>query len=514
MRFLLHPTRALRRHGFAGAVLLAPSMAFGAVLLGSPARLPVDGAPLAVVAADIDADGDLDVVTANESGGDGPSLSVLLGFGDGSFAPEERLNLDPRRYLVQALAAADFDGDDQVDLGVAVDDISTFPPQAAVLLYKRTGTRQFGRPVRLPIDGLAPRCLVAADADGDEHIDLLACVARASDGSGAIARLRGNGAGEFVAATTLAAGFVPSAVEVVDLDRDGRVDLVVTDAAEPQVHVLYGNQAGFDAAQHLPVGAIASAVRVVRDSDLPRLAVASANSREIEVLSQRQPRDFQSTGVSRVDDAPVAAIAADIDGDGADELVAVSHEPARIAVYEVSADGCVRRQRLTAANLPIQLATADFNADGRVDIAVAALGADAAEVYLNGISPVATPTATSAAGNTATVPTPTPTGASQATATVPAAPSATVKATATPTRPPGASATPTSVVALPTATATSTPAPQPGDANCDGRIDSADVSELVWQMFRPYCAGADVNGDGMMSAADIILLMELLEPAP
>lgn len=514
MRFFLHPTRALRRSGLAGAVLLAPSMALGAVLLGSPARLPVDGAPLAVVAADIDDDGDLDVVTANESGGDGPSLSVLLGLGNGSFAPEERLNLDPRRYLVQALAAADFDGDDQDDLAVAVDDIGTFPPQAAVLVYTNTGTRQFGRPLRLPVEGLAPRCLVAADVDGDEHVDLLTCVTRAGDGSGAVTRLLGDGEGAFAAAANLAAGFVPSAVEVADLDRDGRVDLVVTDAAEPQVHVLYGNQGGFEPAQHLPVGAIASAVRVVTDVDQLRLVVASASSREMQVLSQRQPRDFQSTGVSRVDDAPVAAIAADVDGDGDDELVAVSAEPARIAVYEVSAGGCVRRQRLTAASLPTQLETADFNGDGRIDIAVAALGADAAEVYLNGISPVATPTATSAAANTATAATPTPTGASQATATVPAASTATAKATATPTRRPQATATPTSVVALPTATATSTPAPQPGDANCDGRVDSTDVSELVWQMFRPYCAGADVNGDGMMSAADIILLMEMLEPAP
>lgn len=62
-----------------------------------------------------------------------------------------------------------------------------------------------------------------------------------------------------------------------------------------------------------------------------------------------------------------------------------------------------------------------------------------------------------------------------------------------------------------TPTATATPAPEPGDANCDGVVNDVDVSELIWQMFRPYCDGADVNGDGMMSAADIVLLMEILE---
>lgn len=59
----------------------------------------------------------------------------------------------------------------------------------------------------------------------------------------------------------------------------------------------------------------------------------------------------------------------------------------------------------------------------------------------------------------------------------------------------------------------------PGDANCDGVVDSVDMEALVLEFFRPpTCSGADVNGDGVVNGADVLALTVLLsepeEPTP
>ena len=50
----------------------------------------------------------------------------------------------------------------------------------------------------------------------------------------------------------------------------------------------------------------------------------------------------------------------------------------------------------------------------------------------------------------------------------------------------------------------------PGDANCDGEINNADVDALIGRLFAPGCSGADVNVDGVVSAADLPLMLQLL----
>src|SRR5512143_2378685 len=55
-----------------------------------------------------------------------------------------------------------------------------------------------------------------------------------------------------------------------------------------------------------------------------------------------------------------------------------------------------------------------------------------------------------------------------------------------------------------------------GDANCDGRVDSADVDAVLGDLFgtREFCPGVDVNDDGRVSAADVIALMQILSASP
>ncbi len=520
--------RTLRRRlASAIAVLLLSVPASAAVLLGDRASLPVDGAPISLAVLDVDLDGIPDIVTANESGGDGASISVLPGYGNGSFRPEERLNLNPARYLVHRVLGGDFDGNGDPDLAVAVDDISVFPPQASVFLYASNGAGQFARPVPYPLDGTFPHCLGSGDIDADGDADLIACVADAESGLDVLSLLVNAGDGTFALGEPRALGFTSRSVEVADVDADGVDDVLVADADADDggIRIYYGAaDDGLAAeAELVSLATVPSSVRVVSDSDanLPMLVVTSVLDSQILRFSQQPARTFTLRATQLVDDPPSDAVGVDVDLDGEAELVVLSASNNRLSVYDAGGEPLERRQRLTVDALAAGLIVADFNADGRPDVAVPATGTDSANVFLNGESAAGTPDPT--------VPeaTPTPTSPAVATPTAPCTPGPDPDSpcghegptyTATVAVPPTATPTPTATVReFPpshTPTATATPLPDPGDANCDGYVDEADVSAIVFQMFQPWCEGADVNSDGMMSAADIVLLMEMLEDMP
>lgn len=509
----------------AAAALLWASPSLANVLLGDRASLAVDGSPIGMTALDVDRDGVVDLVTANEAGGDGPSLSVLRGYGNGSFRPEERLNLSPARFLVHSVVAGDFDASGDSDLAVAVDDISTFPPQAKVLVYRSDGRGQFLRPAAHAVGGVFPRCLGAGDFDADGDLDLVVCVTEESTGAGAIAVLVNAGDAAFTVEANRASGAAPRSLEVADVDADGVADAILVDGDDDELRIFYGSKdIGLQVeAEWIAVGSKPTSARVVADADgsLPQIFVTTVLDSGVLRLEQPAAREFVPLPLVQVDDPPSDGIVVDLDADGSAEFVTISASNDRLSIYRVAGDGLDRAQRLTVDDLATALVVADFDANGRPDLAVPAAGADSANVFLNGLSPVGTPAPTSVG------PPATPTPGSAATPTAPCTPSAdpsspcgysvptftaTRTETATPTRTPTVDAlAPTQT---PTATATSTPLPLPGDANCDGFIDSDDVSAIVFQMFQPHCSGADVNGDGMMSAADIVLLMEILEEMP
>jgi hypothetical protein len=80
--------------------------------LGSTS-FPLSAAPGALAAADLDGDGEVDLLIADEAGA---GLGVLLGNGDGTFRAEERVASE----AIVDVAAADVDGDGKPDAIVAL----------------------------------------------------------------------------------------------------------------------------------------------------------------------------------------------------------------------------------------------------------------------------------------------------------------------------------------------------------------------------------------------------------
>jgi hypothetical protein len=138
---------------------------------GEPTHFPVGEGPHSIRAGDLDADGFVDLVTANEHA---DAVSVLMGAGDGTFGP---ITDFPTGRVPKGVAIADFDGDGAPDV-LTANTAGRYPTgeefpggsQVSVLLGAGDGT--FGPPTDY-LAGNAPFAVTAGRFDGDDRTDLV-----------------------------------------------------------------------------------------------------------------------------------------------------------------------------------------------------------------------------------------------------------------------------------------------------------------------------------------------------
>lgn len=482
--------------------------ALGAPLFGRPGAYKVDGSPVTVLAARIDAGMSRDIVTGNEAGEDGPSLSFLLNRGLGSFFPEVRKNLGAANYILHALATGDFNADGADDIAVAADDISSFPIRAVVLVFLNNGSGQFNSVAVYSIGGVFPQCLAAEDATGDGILDLVVCHSTADSGEGLVSVLAGRAVagvpnGQFMTGIQSQVGTTPTTVAIADVDADDHPDLVIGDPDEHKVFILYGTGANPPFTSPVTLADVNSpsavAVNQLNSAPRPDILVTSLSASRLLVFRQPSARTFAAPIVLPVSPLPTDIRLGDFDGDLQNDVVILSLERAELSLWHGNSDGSFTfAESVAVSEGPTSVTVADFNGDGKIDAATSSLTTDTVTVVLNGADVPFTPTPTPTVTRT---PTRTPTITRTPTAT--RTPSPTRSATTTPTGP--------TITSTPSPTPTITPTPAgPGDANCDGRIDESDVNALIHRLFAPGCPAADVNGDERVTAADLPLLIENL----
>jgi hypothetical protein len=132
--------------------------------------IQIGSVPTSVVAADLDGDGDRDLAVTVAGSAERPdtAVAVLKNNGNGTFAPAVRLlpGAGPNHIL-----AADFDGDGDLDL-VTVDQTRN-----AISFFANNGDGTFA-PAQGYGAGIDPRFAVAADFNGDGDLDLAVTNAR------------------------------------------------------------------------------------------------------------------------------------------------------------------------------------------------------------------------------------------------------------------------------------------------------------------------------------------------
>jgi hypothetical protein len=281
------------------------------------------GPAMALIAADLDGNGRPDLVVSSLSAGERASrISVFFNRGGGVIDPPKDFATPGEDY--PTLAAADLDGDHDID--IVSSDLKTSTIFVR-LNQDSQGTLELAGQYATPS---APFAIVPSDFDGDGDVDL----AIAAYYAGKVSILRNQGDATFGAPEDHATGSLPRLLVPADLDADGDVDLAVGNGSEEGARIL--------------------------------------------VLSNDGRGDFSRTRTQALDSGLIDLEAADLDGDGGADLVALNFTeawcwpPSKIQVVVNRGDGRFLTPLLfDVIGQPAAIDVADLNGDGLPEIAYA-----------------------------------------------------------------------------------------------------------------------------------------------
>jgi hypothetical protein len=325
-----------------------------------------------IAVADVNADGKLDIVVGGHAAS--ARIAVLLGNGNGTFGTPVVVNLAANGDAT--VVVGDFDGNGTAD--VVVGGSAANAALGILLGLNHTISVAFSAAANVNVGaGLAPDAVALVDVNGDGRLDLV--VANQAGNSVSIAL--GNGNGSFQAATSvsLGAGLAPSSIVAADFDANGTIDLAVTDATGSQVSLLTGNGSGsftLNGTVALPAGASASDL-VAGDFNMDgRLDVAIAN----QATGSLTVALGTAGGFAAPVTTPITAgfqassvVAADLNGDGKLDLAFSSANAGTVAVMLGNGDGtfaAATTVTVHAGDALTDLVAADLDADGDLDLAV------------------------------------------------------------------------------------------------------------------------------------------------
>lgn len=331
--------------------------------------------PAAVVAGDLDRDGIPDLAVANS---DARSVTLLKGTGGAGFRALATAACGPGPV---ALATDDLNGDGRLDLTV----VAGGSDELSLLLGNGDG--RFG--TRVDLDTTAPPgLLVTADLNGDGLLDLIAAPA----GAGALEIRLATGATAFAAPRRLGSFLRPVALAVEPATTGESPRVFVADAGANRVVVLDADWAsgGADTAVEIPLGdggELTALALVDLDGDARLdLAATLAASGRVAICpgDAGAATGFGPPRYTAVGPGASGLAGGDFNQDGVGDLAVTARGSDELLLLDGAPGAAVPRPRNIFAGLNLAAPVVDdFNRDGWPDLAAADGEAGTLRVFLN-----------------------------------------------------------------------------------------------------------------------------------
>lgn len=393
--------------------LFSPACPGTLVLCGQVPQIAARASPGTVELADLNADGLLDVLYADQNA----TVTVFRGQGSGSFDPGTDLATAGGTGL-KSFAIADFNGDSHPDVAVGNTAASFI-----TVLFSDASSALVGRSDSLSLSGVA--AIAAGDFDRDGKMDLLVSnstqfgVMR-GDGTGAFSSVtspqggksavsgdfdadgkldvlslsgttarisRGNGDGTFQTPTTTFSTTQVVAVTAFDQNRDGLLDVALA-LSNGLVAVHPNGPAGvFASPLMLSMNLTSPGSILARDLNGDGLTdLVTATTSNASVLMAIGSSFSSTPRIYALCNGLRWVAFGDLTGDQRPDLIAVC--PSLLQVFPNQGDGtfpAVASKGTTGGSTPISVTTGDFNGDGIRDVATANFGNNSLTVMLGNV---------------------------------------------------------------------------------------------------------------------------------
>jgi uncharacterized protein (TIGR03437 family) len=333
---------------------------------------PAGNSPLQIVAADFDGDGNLDVAAANQFG----NPTVMYGTGPGKFGAPTTLQGNGST----GIATADFDGDGKPDLAISTSSGVTIELSRSGRTFQSSSVALTG--------GTA--AVVTADFNADGHQDVAAALGSGTGGGSnsvsGIVVLLGDGKGGF-GAPVMTQGISASFLAAADLNGDGKPDLVAalastftsTGQTTPGLTVLLGKGDGtFSTGQTLFTTYVVQRIQLVDvngDGKLDLIVtIDDANfGNFVGIALGKGDGTFNTPTTVKTDFGPEGIAVADLNGDKRLDLAVAHCCGATDMTYLLgNGDGTFQPEvHFSGGTSPYDVLAMDLNKDGKIDLLVA-----------------------------------------------------------------------------------------------------------------------------------------------
>lgn len=372
---------------------VGPAGTFGlnSIYFGGAQTLAAGSGPSALAVVDANGDGKPDLISANEWDG---TLAVLTNNGSGAFGLNAVLATGPDPIAVAAVT--NFNGHGGMALVSANSGTNT------LTIWTNNGSGAFkllGTFVVSDTNNF-PQSVVTADVNGDGKPDL---VCLNSDFNppweqSTLTVLTNNGIGGFGSNSMIVpGGYYGTVLQAVDVNGDGRLDLVFDEPSYGSFGVLTNNGSGGFGPYYLNYGQanlfyyeVSIAAADINGDGKPDLLLVSYGTQNETNFVYTPENDLlvftnngSGFGLNAIYDAGTTngnnhvtfCAAADVNGDGKPDAVIASGPDTTLTIMLNNGNGTFTfNATQPVSGFPVYIAAGDFNGDGKTDLATANSG--------------------------------------------------------------------------------------------------------------------------------------------